>query len=136
MNLDALLQELGSESIDGARLRSEQAFDRIAAPFENRIVIFGTGYLGKLAAQGVRAAGLQPLAFCDNNSQLCGSYRDGIEILSPAEAVARYQDSAAFVVAIYNSTAPRQQLKALGCSRVVPYPVLFWKFSQFMPGED
>jgi len=136
MTLQELLAELLREPLDAAQFRSAQAFDRIAAPFENRIVIFGTGYLGNLALSGLRAAGVEPLAFCDNNSALWGSRKDGIEVVSPAEAAARYRDCAAFVVAIYNASSPRRQLQTLACPRIVPYPVLFWKFWQSMPGEN
>lgn len=136
MSLDTLLTELLAEPIDAARLRSEREFDRIAAPFERRIAIFGAGYLGNIALAGLRAAGIEPLAFCDNNPRLWGSQKDGIAVLSPVDAVARYKDSAAFVVAIYNSAAPRGQLRALGCARVVPYPVLFWKHWRTMAQED
>ncbi len=136
MSLEALLTELLAESIDAARMRSELEFDRIAAPFENRIVVFGTGHLGTVALSGLRGAGVEPLAFCDNNSRLWGSHKDGVVVLSPAEAAKLYNDSAAFVVSIYNSTAPRRQLQELGCTRIVPYPVLFWKHWRTMPKED
>ncbi len=136
MSLERLLAELLGESIDAARARSEGEFVRIAAPFEHRIVIFGTGYLGNLALEGLRAAGIEPLGFCDNKAALWGSRKDGVEVMSPAEAVERYRASAAFVVAIYNSLAPQAQLRKLGCSRVVPYPVLFWKFWRTMARED
>ena len=125
-----------AEPAEEARIRSEREFDRIAAPFERRVVIFGTGYLGNLALSGLRGAGIEPLAFCDNNARMQGTHKDGIAVMSPAEAVERYGQSAAFVVAIYNPSAPWAQLQALGCPRVVPYPVLFWKHWRTMPRED
>jgi FkbM family methyltransferase len=136
VGLDQVLKDLLPETVEGARVRSEGEFDRMAAPFERRIVIFGMGYLGDLALGGLRGAGIEPLAFCDNNTRLWGSQKDGIAAMSPAEAAARYKDSAAFVVAIYNSAAPRAQLQSLGCTRIVPYPVLFWKHWRTMPRED
>jgi FkbM family methyltransferase len=136
MSLETLLTELLAEPVEAARVRSELEFDRIAAPFERRVVILGTGHLGKLALSGLRGAGIEPLAFCDNNARLWAAETDGVPILSPAEAVERYGDSAAFVVAIYNSSAPRAQLRQMGCARVVPYPVLFWKHWRTMPKED
>jgi FkbM family methyltransferase len=136
MSLESLLEVLLAEPIDAARVRSEHEFDRIGAPFEDRIVVLGTGHLGNLAVSGLRAAGIEPLALCDNNSRLWGSQKDGLLVLSPAEAAERYKDSATFVVAIYNSVAPRRQLQDLGCTRVVPYPVLFWKYWRTMPKED
>jgi FkbM family methyltransferase len=136
MRLDTLLTELLAGTAEAVEARSEQEFGRIAAPFENRIVIFGTGHLGTVALSGLRGAGIEPLAFCDNNPHLWGKHKDGIAVMSPAEAVERFQDSAAFVAAIYNSTAPRRQLRELGCTRIVPYPVLFWKHWRTMPRED
>ena len=38
----------------------------------NRVLILGTGHLGKWALAALRA-GIEPLAFCDNNSWLWGS---------------------------------------------------------------
>jgi len=133
-SLDALMEELTAEPIEAARARSEGEFGRIAGPFERRIVIHGTGHLGGLALAGLRHAGIEPLAFCDNNARMWGTQKDGVTVLSPAEAAKRYKDSAAFVVAIYNPSAPRAQLRALGCC-IVPYPVLFWKHWSCMPAE-
>jgi FkbM family methyltransferase len=136
MSLQSLLSHLLSEPADAVRARVAGEFDRLAAPFEERLVISGTGYLGKLALAGLRSAGIQPLAFCDNNRELWGKSVDGLAVLSPQEAAALYRENAAFVAAIYNATASRNQLRSLGCSRIVPYPVLFWKFWQSMPNED
>jgi FlaA1/EpsC-like NDP-sugar epimerase len=120
MSLEQLLGELLAEPLDRVEARSSGEFDRIAAPFQDRVVIFGTGYLGRLALSGLRAAGIEPIAFCDNNARLWTTPVEGVPVLSPAEAVERYRDSAAFVVAIYNSAAPRNQLVDLGCHRIVP----------------
>ncbi len=136
MNLQALLTELLRESRPAMEARATAEFDRIAAPFQDRIVIFGGGHLGRLAVSGLQAAGLGPLAFCDNNPRLWGTEIDHAPVLPPAEAVRRFNDSAAFVTAIYNPSAIRSQLRALGCSRIVPYPALFWKCSRYMPAED
>jgi FkbM family methyltransferase len=136
MTLETLLKELLAEPIDQARERAEREFDRIAAPFERRVVIFGTGHLGLQSLGGLRDAGIEPLAFCDNNSRLWGTQKEGIDVMSPADAIGRYNDSAAFVAAIYNSTAPRAQLARLGCKRIIAYPVLFWKHWRTMPRED
>ena len=132
----AELTQLLAERPEAARARTASEFHRLAAPFDERAVIAGTGYLGKLALSGLRSAGIEPLAFCDNNSTLWGKTVEGLVVLSPEEAAARHRNSAAFVVAIYNSSAPRNQLRDLGCAHIVPYPVLFWKFWRFMPKED
>jgi FkbM family methyltransferase len=134
--LEELLAELLVEPGEQMAARAAQKFDRLAAPFENRIVIFGAGYLGKLALSGLRTAGIEPLALCDNNSRLWETEIEGLPVLSPVQAAERHRNDAAFVVSIYNSSSAKQQLRELGCPRVVPYPVLFWKYWQCMPKED
>ncbi|HWY99519.1 MAG TPA: FkbM family methyltransferase [Edaphobacter sp.] len=100
------------------------------------VVIFGCGQLGTFALDGATQAGLKVLAFADNNQTNWGRRIAGVEVMSPQEAVDRYNDEAFFVVAVYNGTAPRQQLAELNCKRVVPYPLFFWRFSHHMPFED
>ena len=134
--LQQLLSELRTEPPQHIVERVEGMYDRLAAPFPQRVVIFGAGQLGRFVLPAVRKAGLEALAYCDNNSRLWGSQIDGVPVMSPAQAVERYRDSACFLVAVYNSGAPRRQLRELGCSRVVPYPVFFWKHWRFLPGEE
>ncbi|MCU1234544.1 MAG: methyltransferase FkbM family [Candidatus Solibacter sp.] len=136
MNLHELLTELLAEPLDQVDERTRSAFDRMAGRFERDIVIFGSGYLGKLVLSGLRTAGIEPLAFCDNNSAMWGKQVDGVTVLSPAAAAEQYRDRAVFVVAIYNSAARQAQLRELGCTRVASYPVLFWKHWRSMPKEE
>ena len=100
------------------------------------VVIFGCGHLGKWTLDGATGAGLKVLAFADNNQKNWGQRIAGVEVMSPQEAVRRYNNDAFFVVAIYNGTVPRKQLAELGCKRLVPYPLFFWQFSAHMPFED
>ena len=58
-----------------------------------------------------------------------GTHVDGIPVLAPDEAAAHYRETAAFVIATYNTSGPRQQLAALGVT-VVPYPWLFARHPQ------
>lgn len=121
-----------------ASLRSPEALPSLE-PFgegTRGMVIFGCGHLGKFTLDGASGAGLDVLAFADNNQANWGRRIAGIEVMSPVEAVRRYNDEAFFVVAIYNGTAPRKQLAELNCKRIVPYPLFFWRFSQYMPFED
>ena len=88
-SLDELLAELLAEPREQMAARVAHEFDRIAAPFENRVVVFGAGYLGRLAVSGLKTAGIEPLAVCDNNSSLWGTQTEGVPVLSPAQAAAR-----------------------------------------------
>ncbi len=128
--LERALTWLGSHQ--EAVLRESEGFDSIAQGASS-IVIFGCGHLGKTAFSGAVEAGLKVVAFADNNPSIRGGVLEGIPILSPSEAVAKYNESAGFVVAIYNGTPPRAQLRALGCKRIVPFPLFYWRFSSLFP---
>jgi FkbM family methyltransferase len=62
-----------------------------------------------------------------------------LTIMSPADAVKTYGQEAYFVIAVYNSAAPIQQLRALGCQRIVPFPAFYWKYAESLadaPGME
>jgi len=114
-------------ALDGLESREVAAFD------SNRLVIFGCGHLGRVAFAGAIEAGLNVVAFADNNRSNWGKTLEGIPIKPPAEAVAHHNQDALFLVAIYNGTAPRAQLRDLGCKRVVPFPAFFKRFPEYFP---
>jgi hypothetical protein len=133
-----------SETCDSAAHRAESTFDRLAEPPTRSggesLVLFGAGRLGRLALSGLRSLGVEPLAFADSNPSLWGKTVDGVPILSPEESAHRYGDKAAFVITIWNNSATdrmadrRRQLLDRGCSTVVPFAPLFWKYpGTFLP---
>jgi FkbM family methyltransferase len=129
--LDPLAEVLAALSSPGAFPGLKPADDGVSG-----VVILGCGYLGMFTLEGATRAGLKVLAFADNNQSNWGRRIAGIEVMSPQEAVNKYNDDAFFVAAVYNGTAPRKQLAELNCKRIVPYPLFFWRFSQHMPFED
>lgn len=130
MNLQETLAELLAQPLSTAG-----EFDRIADPARNPVLVLGIGHLGQWSVSALRQAGVRVPACCDNNPRFWGTKVMALPVLPPADALARYP-GAAVVVAVYNDTAPRNQLRALGCERIVPYPVLFWKHWRYMPAED
>jgi FkbM family methyltransferase len=131
--LEQTLADLGSPA--AVSERESNAFESVAGGL-TKVVICGCGHLGTLALAGARRAGFEVMAFADNASARWGGALQGIPIMSPDEAVIRHVHEAFFVVAIYNGAASRRQLAELGCARVVPYPMFFWRFSHHMPEED
>lgn len=132
------LEALLSEGIGEATVREATAFDD-AVPVGTPIVLFGAGNLGRRALQGLTSLGTPPVAFADNNERLWGTQIEGIPVLAPADAVARFP-SAAFIVTIWTGEGWDKmgqrcaQLLGLGCSRVVPFGLLFWKHPDiFLP---
>lgn len=131
--LERLIAGFSQESRDALSERWRGYFDR-ATEKPERIVLFGAGQFGTLTLERLRKAGIEPLCFSDNGAARWGNRVDGLEVLAPDEAIARYSDNATFVVTIFNGSSAREQLRARGCSYVLPAAALFWKFpSQFMP---
>jgi FkbM family methyltransferase len=134
--LDALLADLRAEAPAQIAARTNETWLRLAGPSPSGVVIFGCGQLGRFVLPGVRAAGLLPLAYCDNNPRLWGTEIDGVPVLAPVEAVERFGATVPFLVAIYNASPVRLQLAELGCRWIVPYPAFFWEHSACLPAEE
>ena len=131
---EKILGRIQSESREAVRHRESRAFDQLAGPLATRLVLFGAGPLGRSALAGLRKAGVEPLAFADNNRSLWGMYVDGLVVVPPNEAANRYGHSACFVVTIYNGLRVRSQLASLGCNTIAPFTPLFWKYAKiFIP---
>ncbi|MGA6984724.1 MAG: FkbM family methyltransferase [Terriglobales bacterium] len=132
--LESILRRIEAEPPDAVRARERRAFDDLASPLGEKLVLFGVGPLGKAVLAGLRKAGVEPLAFADNNRDRWQQQVMGLPVLSPAEAVERYGQTACFVVTIYQGSAVRSQLASLGCKRVVACAPLLWKYADiFIP---
>ncbi len=126
--------EMMSEAPPARAQRWRGQFDRLAGPNANRLVLFGTGQFGQWILERLRRVGVEPLCFSDNNRARWGSRVNGVEVLSPSDAVTRFGQTACFIVSIYNGSAARRQLCEAGCSCVLPSALLFWKYPDaFMP---
>jgi FkbM family methyltransferase len=130
--MNSTVQSLLSEGLEACRDRESRAFDKAAAGASG-IVLCGAGGLGRKVLAVLRRAGIEPLAFADNNRSLWGSRVEGVEVLDPAEAGSRYGETAAFVLTIWASwNDPTQDqmaaLRNLGCHTAIPFPVLGWKY--------
>jgi len=139
-DLTMALEELFAEGEAGAMARERSAFDLLAGPSKDRIVLFGAGNLGRKTLAGLRQVGIEPVAFTDNNARLWNTHVNGMPVLSPDEAAGRYGNEATFVITIWRGEAPdpmaerESQLRSLGCRYVVTFQPLFWKHAEiFLP---
>jgi FkbM family methyltransferase len=136
-SLEQELGELLSESIPTAVQREAAAYEEAAGSPARPIVLFGGGGLGRRTLAGLRKAGREPVAFADNGPALWGKQIEGVPVLAPAEAAQRYGREAIFIVTIWRAGGPHRfdrtesQLRQLGCTRVVPAVLLFWRYPQF-----
>lgn len=115
-------------------------FDESIYPFNNSLVLFGAGNLGKKTLNGLRQIGIEPLAFSDNNPTLWGKLIEGLQVLSPKDAALHYSENSAFIVTIWSPgldhrySKINQSLLDLGIKKVVPFIPLFWKYPEvFLP---
>lgn len=137
-DLEGELDLLLSESIEAAREREAVAFDRIAEG--RQIVLFGAGNLGRMTLRGLRKAGVEPLAFSDNDASKWDKTIDGLKVLPPQEAAHQHGSSAVFVVCIWNAHGAHRyartnlQLAGLGCAHISSFLPLYWKYAgEFLP---
>jgi FkbM family methyltransferase len=135
-----LLDDLLSKDVDDAIQRERTAFDKLAGLSAQRLVLSGAGGFGRRTLNGLRALGIEPLAFVDNNRSLWGSTVQGLRVIPPEDAAREWGEDAAFVVTVWNGQAKDcmadriARLRALGCRRVIPAGLLFWKYPEtFLP---
>jgi FkbM family methyltransferase len=131
---DAMLSGLAESDLFAVVERAKEALLGGASPRD--IVIFGSSALGRLLLESARKVRIVVRAFADNDATKWGTRVEGVQIISPAEAVARFNGTAAFVIGIFNGSAPKAQLSAMGCRLVVSYHEFAWTFpsaTQFIP---
>lgn len=98
------------------------------------LVLFGAGPLGAMTLARLQRIGYIPVAVADNDQTRWGSLLDGIPILSPADAVALYANTARFVVTVYNGSPVRRQLQQMGCRQVSHFADLYFEYpADFLP---
>jgi FkbM family methyltransferase len=134
--LIAEVEQILSEGPSSAEDRARRAFDEAAGPNRRSIVLFGAGSIGRLTLSGLRKAGVEPVAFADNNPQLWGKSVDDVAVFSLPDAVQRFDRTAAFVCAIWRPYGTETMddliadLHAAACTVAVPFALLFWKYPE------
>lgn len=130
------LEEILREPMASVEEREVHAFDRQLAECRGEVVLFGAGSLGRTALKCLRSIGVEPLAFSDNNPDRWNGVVQGLPVLSPKDAAARFGKSALFVVTIWSLghryAETKDTLGQLGCNRVIPASSLRWKFADVM----
>src|SRR3954453_18884203 len=134
------IHRLLSEGRSAAIEREKKTFSQLMAPFEHRLVLFGAGAIGYRTACGLQSLGIQPLAFADHVPALWGKEMANTVILSAEEAVARFRNTAGFVVTLPSNNGRSslrdcvQFLKDVGCARACSFGPLYWKYAdRFLP---
>ena len=131
--LDGLLSESPAAA---ARRMAEQA--RASATSGDLYALYGAGQLGRAVLARARAAGLEPVAFADDTPEKQGQMIDGLPVMRPQDARARFGARLVFVVTILNPLlnfiTARQRLRELTGAPVVSFLHLAWRYPEsFLP---
>jgi FkbM family methyltransferase len=103
---------LGSDWREAVERRRSEIHRRIAERTD--VVLFGAGYLGRHMRGDMDSLPLSARAFVDNNRTLWGSEIDGLAVLSPDEAAARFGQNALWLITVYTNSQVIEQCRALG----------------------
>ena len=129
--VDPRLEAILSAPVAPMLAASRERFQRLHGPGETRVVLWGAGPLGRLALEGLRRAGVHPVAVCDRDPERWNQHFHGHAILSPREALDRFGRSAVFVPTVYTNQRLLAELGGLGV-RAVPLALLAWQFPDTM----
>ncbi|MEY2490477.1 MAG: hypothetical protein QOC70_2419 [Verrucomicrobiota bacterium] len=127
------LDELLSESPEAAARRmTEQA--RATETGSEIYALHGAGELGREMLRRLREAGVEPMVFTDDTTEKQGQTIDGLVVMSPHAACARFGARLVFAVTILNPlvnfmTAHRRLIE-LGAPRVISFLHLTWRYPQ------
>ena len=142
MNGRAQLSDAAAGVLHEVRRVLKEGVGAATLPEDDRapLVLYGAGRLGSRTLAGARAEGRTVLAFTDAAPHLWGTSHEGVPVLSPQDAVARFGQTALFVVAVWRTEGghtfgeTRALLSRLGCSSVVSFVPLYWRYAErFLP---
>ena len=125
--MNAQIDHFFSLDFEAIRREHNARWEKHLSPKGASLVLFGAGRLGRLTLAGLRSAGINPLAFCDNNPALWGTSVDGLEVYSPDNAVSKFAKTALFVATVYTSAPLKAQLIAMGLN-TISFPSLAWLY--------
>ena len=123
--LEEILKKDVTELID----KQKTAFEQLTVATGESFILFGAGRLGQITLTGLRKAGIEPLAFADNNPKLWNASVEGLRVLSPQDAVSQFAQKAIFVITVYTSQPIWEQLTSLGL-KVLSFAELAWHYPQ------
>lgn len=124
--LDVTPDELAARANDLFERESSRAYP---AP----LVLCGAGRLGRIVLRGLRSAGVDVVAFADNDPRLHGREVDECDVMSIDEAVRRHGRRAVFVTTIYTARPLREQLTDAGVPVASARSVFFQHPDVFLP---
>jgi FkbM family methyltransferase len=131
------LARLLAEPAEAARERGRALWGTLWRP-GTPLVLHGAGNVGRLVLRHLRDRGVEPEAFADADPARQGGTCEGLPVLAPAQAAARWGGDGLFLVTIINREhsylAVAQAYQRLGVARMAPAAAYFWAHpDDFLP---
>jgi FkbM family methyltransferase len=123
--LDEVLRKDPAALVDAQK----SAFEYLIAETGERYVLFGAGRLGQITLAGLRKAGIEPLAFADNNPILWGLKVGDLVVYSPQSAIEHFGVNSVFIITVYTSAPIWEQLSGKEL-KVASFAALAWQYPQ------
>jgi FkbM family methyltransferase len=129
------LQQALSESLPDVRERVEAISREVKS---SSLVLYGAGTLGQHTLGGLRAAGVEPIAFADDTPGKQGTELSGLPVVAPAQITERFGSEIIVVVTMMTSRLSflqaKDRLRTLGINRVMSFLHVAWTYPhQFLP---
>lgn len=135
-----LMRELQVASAGQVAADERLEFGRLRGSASSALVLYGAGNLGRRTLTGLRAVGIEPVAFVDASPTRQRDGVDGLRVLSPSEAAAEFGEHALFVVTVWSPSRRHEfgeihrSLASLGVKRLVSFVSLYRAYAdQFLP---
>jgi FkbM family methyltransferase len=129
MDATAELEYLLAEPFEAARSRGRSRWDATWTA-GTPLVLHGAGNVGIRTLRHLRSQGIEPAAFADFSAAKQGTSLEGLPVLSPALAAARWGARGLFLITIINRThsyaATAKAYALLGGARTAPVLEYFW----------
>jgi len=104
---------------------------RLLSDAGDRVVLVGAGPFGLHALSACRDAGLNPVAFADNDKRKTGIEISGLPVMTPAQAVEKFGQTVVYLISVYTSEAVWEQMRQLGVSPI-SFVRLAWTFPDLL----
>ncbi len=125
--LEELLEQDPDQLVEAVQTRVRPQLEQKAG-----LILFGTGQLGRITLENLQRMGRPPLAFVDNNPSLAGTSVNGVLVMSPANAAAKFPGSL-FIITVYTNEPVRRQLHEMSVE-FITFAELAWCYPEaFLP---